>query len=235
VTASIAAEGSEQPAQLAIRLVVDDHEIARAGLRSILASERDFEVVGEAGSDDDLLALVAQTRPDVVLLNPRLRARGGPDVCAQLLDDDPDLRILIVSTYSEIDLVRECIAAGAHGYVIKAIGRVELAQAVRSVHRGAVAVSPAVAAGIIDQMRTLVRVRTNTTDWHAAAVPFATPAHLTSREREILDRLLDGDRVHSIANELFVSQSTVRNHLSSIFKKVGVHSQAELIARLRSS
>ena len=84
-------------------------------------------------------------------------------------------------------------------------------------------------------MRALVRVRTNPNDWHSATAPFATPSHLTPREREVLDRLLDGERVHSIANELFVSKSTVRNHLSSIFKKVGVHSQDELIRRMRSS
>jgi two-component system response regulator DegU len=152
-----------------------------------------------------------------------------------------------MSTHAEIDLVRECIAAGAHGYVIKDIGRTELIQAVRAVHRGDVAVSPAVAARIIDQMRPLVRVRTNSRDWHSVSAPFATPApdgrpaplpallRLSSRERDVLARLLEGERVHAIAEALFVSESTVRNHLSSIFRKVGVHSQAELIHRLLST
>jgi DNA-binding NarL/FixJ family response regulator len=244
VTASTAAEQSD----LAIRVVVDDHEIARAGLKAILASAPDFEVVGEAGPGDDLLQLVAQTQPDVVLLNPRLHAASGDDVCARLLEQHPELRILVVSTYAAIDLARACIAAGAHGYVLRQIDGLELMQAVRAVHHGQVAVSPAVAGEIIDEMRILVRVRTEPADWQSATARLAPTndrpvssaslsalSRLTSREREVLARLLDGERVRSIAADLFVSQSTVRNHLSSIFRKVGVHSQGELIRRLRSA
>jgi DNA-binding NarL/FixJ family response regulator len=248
VTAYTADLQSETFRPAAIRLVVDGHEIVRAGLRAILAAEPDLEVVGETGTDDDPLALVAQTQPDVLLLNPQLRARSGPDVCAQLVEHMPRLRILVVSTYAEIDLVKACIAAGAHGYVIKNVGRAELTEAVRAVHGGDVAVSSTTAARVIDQMRTLVRVRTSRTDWRSLTLPTLDPdldphhtatvsdlSPLTSREREVLDHLLDGERVHTIADALFVSQSTVRNHLSSIFKKVGVHSQAELLRRLRSS
>ena len=157
-------------------------------------------------------------------------------MCARLIRRHPEVRILIVSTYSDIDLVRACIAAGAHGYVVKDIGRLELTQAVRAVHRGDVAVSPAAAGRIIDQMRALVRVRTQPGDWQPVDGLLAAPglAELTAREREVLARLLGGERVGSIAAELFVSQSTVRNHLSSIFRKVGVNSQAELIRQLRS-
>jgi DNA-binding NarL/FixJ family response regulator len=248
VRAATAAQQSEWPGPRAIRLVVvDDHEIVRAGLTTILASEPDFEVVGEAGLDTDPLPLIAQTQPDVVLLNPRIRAVSGPDLCARLVQHDPHLRILIVSTYSELEVVSGCVASGAHGYVIKNVGRTELTQAVRAVHRGDIAVSPAAAAKIIDQMRALVRVRTSTTDWHSPTAPSPDPtrqaprcvpvpslSRLTLREREVLARLLDGERVHTIADELFVSQSTVRNHLSSIFRKVGVHSQSELLRRLRS-
>jgi two-component system response regulator DevR len=246
VTAATAAQESWWTEHHAIRVVIDGHEIVRDGLRAILTSDPDFEVVGETGPDDDPVALAARTRPDVVLLNPRLRARSGPDVCAQLVRDHPHLRILVMSTYSEIDLVSACLAAGAHGYVIKNVGRVELARSVRAVHRGDIAVSPTAAATIVDQMRAVVRLRTNATDWHSPTAPFADPAtepsratlpalsQLTSREREVLARLLDGERVHTIADELFVNPSTVRNHLSSIFKKVGVHSQAALIRLLRS-
>jgi DNA-binding NarL/FixJ family response regulator len=247
VTAHAADLESETSQHRTIRLVVDGHEIVRAGLTAILAAEPDLEVVGETGTNDDPLALVAQTQPDVLLLNPQLRARSGPDVCTQLVERMPRLRILVVSTYAEIELVKACIAAGAHGYVIKNVGRAELTQAVRAVHGGDVTVSSTTAARVIDQMRALVRVRTSRTDWRSLTVPTPGPttdrhpiaavpdlSPLTSREREVLDRLRDGERVHTIADALFVSQSTVRNHLSSIFKKVGVHSQAELLGRLHS-
>jgi DNA-binding NarL/FixJ family response regulator len=236
---------SERPETQAIRVLIDDHEIVRAGLRAILASEADFDVVGELGPADDPGPVVARIGPDVLLLNPRLPIRNGPDICAQLTRRHPNLRILIVSTYAEIDLVRSCIGAGAHGYVLRDIGRLELARAVRAVHHGEVAVSSEVAGRIIDQMRTLVRVRTQPADWRlptsddpTAPAPSYGPfppevSGLTSREREVLDRFVSGDRVRSIAADLFVSQSTVRNHLSSIFRKVGVRSQDELMRAMR--
>jgi DNA-binding NarL/FixJ family response regulator len=247
VTATTADLESETPAQPRIRVVIDGHEIEREGLKAILASEPDFDVVGETGPNDDPVALVAQTQAGVILLNPRLRATsGGPSVCAALVAQRPRLRILVVATYSEIDLIRGCIEAGAHGYVLKTVSRAELTLAVRAVHRGNVAVSSSSAARIIDQMRALVRVRTNRTHWRSLAAPFPVategrrggqPApilsRLTSREREVVDRLLEGERVQTIAAELFVSQSTIRSHLSSVFTKVGVHSQADLIRRLR--
>jgi two-component system response regulator DevR len=224
----------------AIRVVVHDHEIVRAGLKAILVSAPAFEVVGEAGPADDPLPILASTQPDVVLLNPRIIAGRGEALCAEITDEHPAVRILIVSTYAEIDLVRACIAAGAHGYVLENSDGLELMRAVRAVHRGELAVTPDDAGRILDDMRLRVRVRTRTADWQfAPARPpgprLASLPRLTSREQQVLDRLLDGERVGWIAADLFLSESTVRNHLSSIFKKVGVHSQSELIGRLRAA
>jgi DNA-binding NarL/FixJ family response regulator len=221
----------------------------REGLKAILAAQLDFAVVGEAGPADDLPRLVDRAQPDVVLLNPGLPMMSGQDVCAQIIRNHPEIRILIVSTYSEIDLVKACIVAGAHGYVIRDIDGVELMQAVREVHRGDVTVSSATASRLIDQMRRLVRVRTEPTHWNPVISLFADRVHddpssrgpaaalaqLTSRERDVLARLLEGERVPAIAAGLFVSQSTVRNHLSAIFRKFGVHSQTELMRRLWST
>jgi DNA-binding NarL/FixJ family response regulator len=155
--------------------------------------------------------------------------------------------VLLVSTYSEIPVVKAFITAGAHGYVMKDVGRPQLTQAVRELHRGDLTVSSEVAGRVIDEMRVLVRVRTRTADWLPANVasfsradddpegasPVPGLERLTPREQDVLALLLDGHRVSEIAGDLFVSQSTVRDHLSSIFKKVGVSSQAELIRRLR--
>jgi DNA-binding NarL/FixJ family response regulator len=234
----MAAGQAEHAGRRATRVVVHEREIVRAGLKAIIASAPDFEVVGEAGPGDDLLRLVAQAQPDVVLLNPRLPAAGA-DACARLLAERPSIRILIVSTHAAIDLVGACIAAGAHGYVLMDIEGRKLLQAIRSVHRGEVAVSPALASQIMEEMRALVRVRTQPDHWPLASDQPEDPSlvavpRLSTREREVLARLLDGERVASIAADLFVSQSTVRNHLSSIFRKVGVHSQSELIRQLRS-
>jgi DNA-binding NarL/FixJ family response regulator len=224
-----------------IRVGVADLEILREGFKAIFETEPGFEVVGVAGPSDDVLEFVEETRPEVLLLNPRPLVTAGPDICARLVERHPRLRVLLVSAHPDLDLVRACITAGAHGYVIKGIERRELLRAVRSLHVGDVTVTPAVAARIIGETQVPARVRTRPSDWRSPSA-FVTDdvaesasvaaARLTLREREVLERLMDGQRVAWIAADLFVSASTVRDHLSSIFRKVGVHSQAELIRRL---
>lgn len=238
-----AAEESGRRIPEPIRVGVADLEILREGFKAIFETEPGFEVVGAAGPTDDVLEFVDQTQPDVLLLNPRPLVTAGPDVCARLVERHPELRVLLVTAYPELDLVRACITAGAHGYVIKEIERPELMRAVRSLHSGDITVPPAVAATIIGETRVSARVRTRRADWWSPSGALAnddaagsaplTAARLTPREQEVLGRLMDGQRVAWIAADLFVSPSTVRDHLSSIFRKVGVHSQAELIRRLR--
>jgi DNA-binding NarL/FixJ family response regulator len=222
---------------------VADLEILREGFKAIFETEAGFEIVGIAGPTDDVLAFVEETQPDVLLLNPRPLVTAGPDVCARLVERHPELRVLLVTAYPDLDLVRACITAGAHGYVIKDIGRPELMRAVRSLHGSHITVPPAVAARIIAETRVSARVRTRPADWRSPSGASAnddpagsaprTTARLTPREQEVLGRLMDGQRVAWMAADLFVSPSTVRDHLSSIFRKVGVHSQAELIRRLQ--
>jgi len=230
-----------------IRLVIADHGIVREGLRAILDAEPDLAVAGLADPGDDLVEVVERTRPDVIILNPRFAGTGAAGLCARLVADHPRIRVLLVSSSSEIDLVWACIAAGAHGYVFKDIDRPELMRAVREVHRNEIAVSSQFAGEIIDQMRALVRLRTKAADWRPVTVVPDLPTTdgmghvpveqrqpwLTPRERQIVARLMDGERAPAIAAELYVSQSTVRNHLSSVFKKFGVASQVELVRRLR--
>jgi DNA-binding NarL/FixJ family response regulator len=152
----------------------------------------------------------------------------------------PKLRVLLVAAYPELDLVRACITAGAHGYVTKGIERPELLRAVRSLHSDDVTVARSEAGRVMGEARVPARVRTRRADWRSPTSPLNDDAAgaafpvvgLTPREREVLERLMNGQRVAWIAGELFVSASTVRDHLSSIFRKVGVHSQAELIRRL---
>jgi len=134
-------------------LLIDDHEIVREGLKTILSAQPDFEVVGETGSAEGLIELVEVTRPDVVLLDARLPGVSGADACRALVAAHPDVAVLIVSTYTDDALVTECIAAGAKGYLIKDIERFTLEQSIRAVHRGEGAVSPSIAAQMLDRLR----------------------------------------------------------------------------------
>jgi DNA-binding NarL/FixJ family response regulator len=200
-------------------VIVDDHEMVREGLRSILASESDMKVVGEAASADGLVSLVEETKPDVILLDAHLPGVTGPDACRQLTQRYPELRVLIVSTSADDELLRDCVAAGAHGYVIKDIGRVELREAVRAVYRGEGAVSPSVAGRLLDHMRT-------------GLVRSATPV-LNDGQLRILKLVSEGYSNREIACNVHLSENTVKSHLRQIFRKLDVRNRVE--AALRAS
>ena len=134
-------------------MIVDDYEIAREGLKAILLAEPDFEVVAESASADEINTLVDRFQPDVVLLDARLPGVSGAEACRRLVAAHPDIKVLIVSTYSDDLLVDECIKAeGARGYVIKDIERFNLRESIRVVHAGRGAVSPAIAAKVLDRI-----------------------------------------------------------------------------------
>lgn len=204
--------------QKVIRLVVvDNHEMVREGLKSILAGEPDLKVVGEAASADNLLDLVERTRPDVVLLDARLPGVSGPDACGQLTQRYGGLHVLIVSSYTDDELVRECIAAGARGYVVKDIDRFELRQAIRAVHRGEGAVSPAVAGKVFDQLRT-------------GPVPSPAP-ELNETQLRILKLISEGYSNREIASYVHLSENTVKSHVQGIFRKLEVRNRVEAALR----
>jgi DNA-binding NarL/FixJ family response regulator len=210
----------DRPAQKVIRLViVDDHEMVREGIRAILAGEPDLKVVGEAASASKLLELVEQTKPDVVLLDARLPGMSGPEACAQLMQHHSELQVLIVSTYTDDELVRRCIAAGARGYVVKDIDRFELKAAIRSVNRGEGVVSPSVAGKVLDQLR-------------AAPAPPSTSL-LNDTQLRILKLIAVGYSNREIASHVHLSENTVKSHVQEIFRKLGVRTRVE--AALRAS
>ena len=135
-------------------LIVDDHAIAREGLKTILRDDPDFEVVAESGSAEGLVQLAQRTRPDVVLLDARLPGVSGAEACRQLVAADPDTAVLMVSGYSDDRLVEECIRAGAKGYMVKDIERLSLKEGIRAVYGGGGAVSPVIAAKILNRLRS---------------------------------------------------------------------------------
>jgi len=135
-------------------IIVDDHQIVREGLKTILQDDPDFEVVAESGSAEGLAALVRRTRSDVVLLDARLPGVSGAEACRQLVAANPDIAVLMVSSYTDDRLVEECIRAGAKGYLIKDIQRLSLKESIRAVSQGGGAVSPAIAAKVLDRLRT---------------------------------------------------------------------------------
>ena len=195
-------------------LVVDDHELTREGMRTLLDAEPDMEVVGEAKTADEALALARRLEPTVIVLDVRLPDRHGIEICGELRALSPDSRILICSGLSEGSALLEAAQAGADGFVSKEAPNTEIVDAVRRVAAGAAVVGSDSAAAIFRHARTSAQERSRL-------------AGLTDREREVLGQLSLGLTNREIAEHLFVSEKTVRNHVSSLLHKLGLRHRTE--------
>jgi DNA-binding NarL/FixJ family response regulator len=192
-------------------LLCDDHAVVRAGLLALIGSEADIEVVGEAGSGEEAVAMAAKLKPDVVLMDLQLGA-GIDGVEATRRIASPDVHVLVLTTYDTDADITRAIEAGATGYLLKAERPEELFAAIRAAAQGRTALSAPVASRVMDRMR-------------GAAGP-----SLTDRERDILGQLAHGLGNREIARALFISEATVKTHLGRIYAKLGVDTRAGAVA-----
>ncbi|GAA3478404.1 response regulator [Streptomyces sp. NPDC002596] len=191
-------------------LLCDDHAVVRAGLLALLGSEPDIEVVGEAGSGEEAVALAARLTPDVVLMDLQL-GEGIDGVEATRRIAATGVHVLVLTTYDTDADITRAIEAGATGYLLKAERPEELFAAIRSAAQGRTTLSPPVASRVMARMRR----------------PLPT---LTDRERDILGQLSQGLGNRDIARALFISEATVKTHLGRIYDKLGVDTRAGAVA-----
>jgi DNA-binding NarL/FixJ family response regulator len=196
-------------------LVADDHTIVRSGIRHVLESELDFEVVGEAGSGAEAIALAATLQPDVVVLDISMPDLSGLEVAARLRGSSTT-RVLILSMHNNAEYVLESVRAGAHGYLLKDTAATELRSAIRTVCRGESYFSPPVAS----RLTAAVRGEHGT---HRPALD-----QLTGREREVLVGIARGCTNKEIAADLGISHRTVETHRESLMRKLQIRTVAEL-------
>ena len=196
-------------------LIVDDHAVVRAGLRLLLDAEEDIETVGEAGDAREAIFEARSTKPDVVLMDVVLGGKSGIEVTPELLHEQPDAKVLILSMQDDPRYVREAFSAGACGYVLKEAADAELVSAVREVARGGRYVDPGLGA------------RMAAAD--AAAAQAADEDPLSDREREVLRLLALGHTNQEIAEMLYISVRTAETHRAHIMRKLGLDTRAELV------
>lgn len=198
-------------------LLVDDHELIRDGLRSILESEQDFQVVGAAASGREALSLARQVPADVVLMDIAMKDLNGIEATRLLRAEQPQIKVLALSGHSDPSYVKKILDAGAAGYVLKANAFDELRRAVRAVYQGKKYLCPDVTSAI---------VAASNGDLPGAST--ADDQSLSSREREVLQLLAEGLTSPQIGKRLFVATSTVETHRRNLIRKLGIHGVAEL-------
>jgi len=199
--------------------LLDDHEVVRQGLRSLLESAGDIEVVGESGSAVEATSRIPALRPDVAVLDGRLPDGSGVDVCRDVRSVDPSIRALILTSYDDDEALFSAILAGASGYVLKQIAGNDLVDSVRRVAAGQSLIDPSLMARVLDRVR------------HGTEEPTELSG-LTEREREILALIAEGMTNRQIGERLFLAEKTVKNYVSSLLAKLGLErrTQAAVLA-----
>ncbi len=205
-----------------VRLVlVDDHEMVIEGLKAMLAAFRNrVQVVGQAVGAERAISVVAELRPDVVLCDVRMQGCSGLDLCLLLRERDPDLKIVMLSVYDDEQYLFQALRVGARGYLLKSIGSDELVRQVELAHHGETVLDPGMAARAVDTAARLQRDEF----WPGAR------QGLTQRESEILSFVVTGLSNRGIANKLVIGEETVKSHLRSIYRKLGVSDRTGAVA-----
>jgi DNA-binding NarL/FixJ family response regulator len=198
-------------------LIADDHPIVRDGLSAVLETQADFAIVGEAASGAQAVAQAAALRPDVILLDLELPELDGVAALRAIRAADPAMKAIIFTAFDTDERILGAVQAGAQGYLLKGVPRDELFQAIRVVHSGGSLLQPVVAARLLRQV--------------SGAGAADLPEALTERELEVLQLLAKGRQNKEIANDLVISERTVKFHVSAILGKLGVGNRTEAVSR----
>ena len=196
-------------------LIADDHEVVRDGLRLILETEEDFQVIGEAGDGSAAIQLAEELQPDVILMDLRMPGMDGLQAIEQIHSKWPKIAVVILTTYNEDNLMLRGLRAGARGYLLKDTNRQTLFDSLRAAARGEALFLPEVIARVLNQPSAEKRSENSV---------------LTERELEVLQAAASGERSKEIALHLGISERTVKAHLDSVYNKLGVDSRAAAVA-----
>jgi len=200
-------------------LIVDDHEVVRQGLRAILERREGIEVVGEAGTVASAVREAERTRPDVVVMDVRLPDGSGVEACREIRAANPNTRVLMLTSYPDEEAVFDSILAGASGYILKQVRASELVSAIQRVGQGATLLDPLITQKVLEKVRELMNRPKRPRE-----------QELTEQEENVLALIAQGKTNKEIAQELYLSDKTVKNYVSSILEKLNLSRRAEAAA-----
>jgi DNA-binding NarL/FixJ family response regulator len=197
-------------------LIVDDHPVVREGIGAMLKREPDFKIVGEAANGVEAVEKARELSPDVILMDLRMPEMDGVEAITKIKEERPETKFIILTTYSDDEYIFKGIAAGARAYLLKDAPRDELFKAIRAVYRGESLIQPVVASRVLDKLAELSKRN-----------PSAET--LSDREIEVLRLMAKGVSNSNIAEQLSITQSTVKTHITSIFQKLNVTTRTEAV------
>lgn len=198
-------------------VLVDDHEVVRLGLMTLINDQDDLQVVAEAGGAQEALKVVEEHRPHVVLMDIRLPGKGGIEATREITDNYPDVKVVMLTSFVDDELVVQAIRAGASGYVLKQVGNEELLRAVRAAARGESPLDPSTTSRLLNRVRDLER-----------AADESAFRELSPRELDVLAEVAQGKSNAEIGDALNLSEKTVRNYVSNILQKLHFSNRVEL-------
>jgi len=200
-------------------IIVDDHEVVRIGLRSLLDQYPQYEVVSEASNANEVIQQVDDLEPDIILMDIRLPGKSGIEACEEIKKKNPDIKILMLTSYAEDEMLFSAIKSGASGYILKQINSEGLIKSLEAIARGDASLDPAVTQRVFQEVRRAVN------DEEAASF-----SALSQQEKMVLKLVSEGNTNKKIAKSLFLGEGTVRNYVSSILSKLNVSNRAEAAA-----
>jgi DNA-binding NarL/FixJ family response regulator len=202
-------------------LLVDDQALFREGLNTLLSIHSDIEVVGEANNGEEAVQIAAQTNPDVVLMDLRMPVLDGVAATRRLAETQPDSRVIVLTTFDDDEHIFDGLRAGAVGYLLKDVSSTKLIEAIRAAASGHSFLQPSVTAKLINEFTRVTSGQPAT----LGSQPLVEP--LSERELEVLQQVATGASNKEIAAELFITEGTVKNHLTNILGKLGVRDRTQ--------
>ncbi len=208
-------------------IIVDDHQLFREGVKRILDFEDTFDVVAEGDDGTDVVTLYAENEPDVVLMDINMPGKNGVEATSELINEFPDAKVIMLSIHDDETYVTHALKSGALGYMLKEMDADEIVEAIKVVANGGSYLHPKVTKNLVAEFKRLSE-HENKGNFHQTEI--RRPFHLlTKRECEVLQLLTDGQSNRTIGETLFISEKTVKNHVSSILQKMNVNARTQAV------